>query len=100
MIHGGSSAGFALKALQRGRVVDQFGGQKLEGDVPTKATILGTVDDAHATAAKPLEDSVMGYDTADHGWQPPERARFSNLSAAGKYIRVPPWKERKTERPC
>jgi hypothetical protein len=54
VVDGGGSAGFTLEALQRSRVVDQFGRQKFEGDKPTQVAILGTVDNAHATAAKPV----------------------------------------------
>ena len=60
-------ARLALKALRGRRVARQLGRQELDGDLPAEANILGAVDDAHAAAAKLLEDPVMRDGLAKHG---------------------------------
>ena len=67
VIEGGGSAGLALEALERGRVLGHFRGQELERDVPAELRVLGLIDDAHAPAAELGGDPVVGDGLADHG---------------------------------
>jgi hypothetical protein len=41
-------------------VVGEFVGKELQGDVTTELEVFGLVDDTHAPAADPTEDTVMG----------------------------------------
>lgn len=59
--------GFALEALDCGRVVCQFSGKELERDLPAEPQILGTVDDAHAAATEFFDDAVVGDGLAGSG---------------------------------
>jgi hypothetical protein len=42
------------------RVVGEFVGKELQGDVATELEVFGFVDHTHAPAADPAEDAVMG----------------------------------------
>ena len=48
VVEGGSGAGLALEALERGRVLRHLRGQELERDVAAELRVLGLVHDAHA----------------------------------------------------
>ncbi len=60
MVQGGRSLGFPLESAEGLRVVGEFVGKKLEGDVATELQVFGLVHHAHAPAADPAEDAVMG----------------------------------------
>ena len=55
-----------LKALQRRGVFRQLSGQELEGDVAAEVDVLSFVDHTHATAAKLVQDPVVGDGFALH----------------------------------
>ena len=56
----------AGKPLQRLGVVGQVFGNELQRDVPPQLQVLGFIDNAHTTAPKFPQDTVMGYLLADH----------------------------------
>ena len=60
------SFGFPLETAEGLRVVGEFVGQKLQGDVATELQVFGFINHAHAPAADPAEDAVMG-DRLTHG---------------------------------
>ena len=66
MVQSGRSLGFPLETAESLRVVGEFVGQELQGDVATELEVLRLVDHTHAPAADPLEDAVVG-DRLPHG---------------------------------
>ena len=60
MIQGRGRPGLALEALQRLPVVGVLLRQDLQRHRAAEADVLGPVDDAHATAAQPLGDAIVG----------------------------------------
>jgi hypothetical protein len=56
---------FALEASQRLGVFGYFFGQKLKRDKSVESYILSLVDDAHAAAPEPFEDTVVRDGLAD-----------------------------------
>ena len=66
MVQGRGGPGFALEALQRRRVFFQLSGQELQGDMPAEVEVLGFIHHAHATAAKLVQDAVVGDGFALH----------------------------------
>lgn len=60
MVQGGRSLGFPLESAEGLRVVGEFVGKKLEGDVATELQVFRLVHDTHAAAADFAEDAVMG----------------------------------------
>ena len=66
----------------------QFGGKKLQSDVPAQRFVLGLVDDAHATAAELLDDAVVRDGLADHGLADHVGPMlFSPISGGESYVR-------------
>src|SRR6266511_4750997 len=63
MIQRGGRPRFALKALDRRRILCQFSRQKLESNQTLELQILGLVDDAHAAVRDPFEDAVARQET-------------------------------------
>ena len=59
-------ARFPLKALQDLRAVDHLVGQELDRHWPTQASILATVDDAHAATAELCGHLIVGNNLVDH----------------------------------
>src|SRR5208283_4764363 len=57
---------FALKSSEGLRVSGHILGEKFQGDKPVKARVLGLVDNAHAAAAKFLDDPVVRNGLPDH----------------------------------
>jgi len=66
VIEGGGGARLPLESLERLGVVRQLVGQQLEGHATLEAHVLRLVDDAHAAAAEPAQDPVVGQRLADH----------------------------------
>ena len=60
MVQRRGGAGLALEALQRLPGRGELGRQELERDLAAQPRVLGLVDDAHAAAADPVEDAVVG----------------------------------------
>ena len=56
----------ALEALERLDVLRHAGRQELDRHLAGEVQVLGAVDDTHASAAEPGQDSVMGNRRADH----------------------------------
>jgi hypothetical protein len=69
MIKGRRGLRLALEPGEGMRISRYMLRQKLERDETVETSILGLVDDAHATAAEFLEDAVMRDGLADHSWQ-------------------------------
>ena len=67
MIQRGGRTRFSAKTFESPRMPGHIAGQKLEGDEPAERGVLGFVDDAHASAAQPLDDSVTRDGLADGG---------------------------------
>jgi len=65
MIESGGGLRFALEASKGLRIVGDVVGKKFEGDAAVKAGVFGFVNDSHAAAAQPLDDSVVGDGSAD-----------------------------------
>ncbi len=59
MIQSGSSLRFALKTLERLRIVFKFRREKFQRDGAVQFRVFGLVDDAHASAAKSFEHAEM-----------------------------------------
>ena len=66
MVQRRGGPGLTLKALQRERVFFQLSGQELQGDVAAEVDVLSFVHHAHATAAKLVQDPVVGDGFALH----------------------------------
>ena len=60
VVQGGRSLCLPLKATEGLRVVGEFVGKELQGDVATEFEVFRLVDDAHPAAADLAEDAVMG----------------------------------------
>ena len=58
--------GFAVEALASVFVLEQVGGEELEGDVAVKFRVLGLVNVSHFPGAKLLRDLVVTDGLADH----------------------------------
>src|SRR5262245_3289136 len=67
MIQRGRSARFALKPAQRVTVTSEFTCQELQRHEAMEPCVLRFVDDAHAAAAKLLDNAVVGESLADQG---------------------------------
>jgi len=67
MVQGGGGLRFALEAREGVGIFGDIIGEEFEGDVAVEANVFGFVDDAHAAAAKFLEDAVVGDGVADEG---------------------------------
>ena len=59
-------AHFAVKALQSRGVLDQTGGEYLEGHLAAQVLLLGQIDSGHPPLTQEGEDLVLVYGTADH----------------------------------
>src|SRR4029077_1011788 len=70
VIERGWGRGRALETGERLRVAGYFLRQKLEGDKPSQACILGLVDYAHAAAAQLLDNAVVRDGLVDHSLGP------------------------------
>jgi hypothetical protein len=66
VIQGRGRARLAPEPLERVLVAEGLG-QELQGDESAQLQILGPEDDAHAAAAKLLENAVVGNRLAEHG---------------------------------
>lgn len=60
MVQGRGSPGLAAKAFQCLGIVGEFLGKELQGHVPTELDVFRLVHHAHASAANPADDAVMG----------------------------------------
>src|ERR1700687_1079489 len=60
MVQGGRRLGFPLKTAEGLRVVGEFVGKELQGDVATELEVFRFVHHTHAPAADLAEDAVMG----------------------------------------
>ena len=60
VVEGGRGLGLPLKTAESLRVVGEFVGKELQGDVATELEVFRLVDHAHATATDLAEDAVMG----------------------------------------
>ena len=67
MIQPGRGASLAAEPIQRFLVASQFVGQEFERDDAAEPRVLRFVNDAHAAAAKLLDDVVVGQGLADQG---------------------------------
>lgn len=72
MIERRSGAGFAAEAFEGLRIVGNIFGKKLDGDEAAELEVFGFVDDAHPTAAKLVDDAIMGEGLTD------KRRRFGH----------------------
>jgi hypothetical protein len=61
VVQGGRSLGLPLKTAEGLRVVGEFVGKELQSDVATELEVFSLVHHAHAPAADPAEDAVMGH---------------------------------------
>ena len=59
-------ARLTLKAIDRARVLQQLGREKLDRHLPAQARVLGTIDDTHAAFADLLGQPVVCDGFADH----------------------------------
>ena len=60
MVQRGRSLGFPLETAEGLRVVGEFVGKELQGDVATELEVFRLVNHAHSAASDPAEDAVMG----------------------------------------
>ena len=67
MVEGRSGARLAAEALQGLGIVGDIIGQELQGDKTMQPGVFRLVDDAHAAAAKLLDDAVVRDGLANHG---------------------------------
>ena len=89
MIQGGSRARFAAEAVDGLRVLGNVFGKKFQSDVTAEPGVLGSIDNAHASAAKFFDDGVMGNRTTDNGEKYPPLAReFTPATAHGQSLRT------------
>jgi|SRR5579859_820120 len=65
VIESGCGLRFALEAGKSLRIVGNVVGEKFQGDATMKAGVFGFVNDAHAAAAQPLDNPVVGDGSAD-----------------------------------
>ena len=70
MIQGGSGLRFALKSLQRLRVLGDISGRNFRATKRPQPRVLGLVDHAHAAAAEFFDDAVVRDGLADHSGEP------------------------------
>ena len=66
MVQGGRGLGFPLEAAESLRVVGDFVGQKLQGDMATELQVFRLIHHTHAPTSDPAEDAVVG-DRLTHG---------------------------------
>jgi hypothetical protein len=59
VIQCGSGASFALKSLQRRRVIGVGVAQALNGNMAPEAKIFSVVDNPHSSAAKPSQNPIV-----------------------------------------
>ena len=59
VVQRGRSLGFPLETAEGLRVVGEFVGKELQGDVATELQVFRLVHHTHAPAADPAEDAVM-----------------------------------------
>ncbi len=71
VVEGGGGLGLAPEPLEGDPIAEELLGQELQGNGPVEAGVLGLVDDTHPSAAKLLEDPVVGDGLADHVVQTP-----------------------------
>ena len=67
VVESGGGARFAAKAFESLRVAGQIIREELEGDEAAQFGVLSLVDHAHASAAKFLDNAVVGDGLVDHG---------------------------------
>jgi hypothetical protein len=83
MVERRGCARFAMKPLDRLRIMRNIFGEKFQRDIPAQARVLGFIDDAHAAAAKFFDDAVMRNGLTEH-WQNASRwAEGSQLRRGG-----------------
>ena len=68
MIQRGYGSRFPLKPLHSGRIAGDVCRQDLDGYVPQKPKVLGTVNLSHAARAELLYDAIVAEHCADHSW--------------------------------
>ena len=66
VVQGGRSFGLPLETRESLCVVGEFVGKELQGDVAAELQVFRLIHHAHAPAADPAEDAVMG-DRLTHG---------------------------------
>src|ERR1700675_4050736 len=70
MVERRGSSRFTAESLQRLPVLRHILRQELQCNETVKASVLGLVHDAHASAAELLDDAVMRDDLANHSFSP------------------------------
>ena len=60
MVQRGRGLGLPLEAAEGLRILGEFVGKELQGDVATELEVFRLVHHTHAPAADPAEDAVMG----------------------------------------
>jgi hypothetical protein len=60
MVQRGCSLGFSLETTEGLGIMGKFVWQELQSDVAIKLEVYPLIDDAHAPAADPADDAVMG----------------------------------------
>jgi hypothetical protein len=60
VVQGGRGFGFPLKTAEGLRVVGEFVGKELQGDMATELEVFRLIDHTHAAAPDLAEDAVMG----------------------------------------
>ena len=63
----GGGLGLPPEPLEGDPIAEELLGQELQRNGSVEAGVLGLVDDTHASAAKLLEDPVVGDRLPDHG---------------------------------
>ena len=66
MVQRRSRSGLTLKALQRRRIFFQLTRQEFQRDMAAQAEVFSLVNHTHATAAKLVQDAVVGNGFTDH----------------------------------
>ena len=65
MIERGGGLGFAAETRERLRIFGDVVGKKFQRDETVQAGVFGFVDDAHATATKFFDHTIVGYRLAN-----------------------------------
>jgi hypothetical protein len=76
MVERGCGTRLSLKSFQNLWIPGQVVRKKFERDKPAKGRILRLIDGTHPAAAQHFNDSVVGYDLADHGADDGEAATY------------------------
>src|ERR1700692_1054453 len=74
VVQSGCGARFALKTIERQRVLFRLRGEEFEGNVTAEVDVLGLVDDPHPPASQLREDTVVRDGLANHFWTAHGRA--------------------------